>query len=266
MKKYLLCLGVLTLFLMNSCVVSKKVVYVKDMSIDSTYRTMMAPALRIQKNDRLSIQISSKNPELSVPFNQEGGLFNVTEKGAIAANNGVTNITEKGYLVDQLGNIEFPVFGTLNVEGMTLEELKNSLREKLVSQKLISNPVVKIELINLKIMMMGEFNSKGMLNVPDGRITLLEAITRSGGLSTNAVTNEIAVIREEEGERKMYYNDIEKVDIFNSPTYYLQQNDIVYVKPKGAIPSAREDMTLRYIGLGTSFVTLILTMFAIFKK
>ena len=80
------------------------------------------------------------------------------------------------------------------------------------------------------------------------------------------MTNEVAVIREENGTRKMYLNDIEKVALFESPTFHLKQNDIVYVKPRTAVTTPREDMTWRYIGMFTGLTTLVFTMLAVFKK
>ncbi|MBB6130782.1 polysaccharide biosynthesis/export family protein [Mucilaginibacter lappiensis] len=263
MKKYFLFIGALGMLLLNSCLVSKKVVYLNDMKIDSAYKTVLAPPIRIQKNDRLSILISSKNPELAAPFNPDGGVYNLSEKGTVAA---ASSFSEKGYLVDQLGNIEFPVLGTLNIEGMTLDGLKDLIRDKLINQKLVNSPIVKIELLNLKVMMMGEVNAVGVLSVPDSKITLLEAINRSGGLTRNATLEEISVIREENGVRKMYVNNIQKADIFNSPTYYLQQNDIVYVKPKSAVLSTREESTWRYIGLSTGMIGLVVGIIAISKR
>lgn len=261
MKNKVFILFALCIFVAQSCIVPKKVVYLKDMEPNKVYNTALVPPLRIQKNDRLSIQISSKTPELAAPFNPDGGVYNVSPQGAItnASSLGGTN-TNKGYLVDQEGNIEFPVLGTLNVEGLTLDGLRDLMRDQLVQQKLINDAVIKIELMNLRITMMGAIGSVGVLDVPDSRITLLEAVTRAGGLTANAKPSKVAVIREEAGGRKMYLNDIEKMDIFNSPTYYLQQNDIVYVEPRSGEMTPRETQTLTYFGLITGVATMVLTL------
>lgn len=264
MKKILMLMCAVSLLGLNACLVAKKVVYVKDMSLDTAYRTLAIPPLKIQKSDRLSILVSSKNQELAAPFNAESGLYSVSERGAI--NTLENNLVGKGYLVDQSGNIEFPILGTINVMGKTLDEVKEQIKGTLINNKLINAPIVKVELLNLKVMMMGEVSSVGVVDVPDGRITLLEAITRSGGLTTNAKEDEIMVIREENNERKMYINNIEDVNIFNSPTYYLQQNDVVYVRPKAAKLSEREQSSWRYIGMFTALISLGVSMVAIFAK
>jgi polysaccharide export outer membrane protein len=232
MKKCLLTVFVSTMLLMNSCIVGKKVIYVQDMQADTNYKVMKATSLHIQKNDRLSINISSRTPELAAPFNQ--GSYNINERGDVTAGAAATAET-KGYLVDGDGQIDFPILGSLQVGGKTLEEAKAMIQGRLVNDKLIGDPIVKVELINLKINMLGEVNRVGVLTVPDANITLLQAISQAGGLTVNAAADRITVIREENGQRKMVVNNIQSKEIFNSPTYYLQQNDIVYV----ALPQHR---------------------------
>lgn len=245
------------LFVLNSCFVSRKIVYFNDLLTDTAYKTNPIPPIRVQKNDRLSIQVSAKDPELAIPFNNQAGLYNFTDNGEFK-----TSLIDRGYLVDQQGNIDFPSLGTLNIEGMTLDGVREFIKEKLVSNKLLSSPVVKVELLNLKVIMMGESGNR-VIDAPDGRLTILEAITRAGGLSNNASTNKIGVIREENGERKVYLADIEKKSIFDSPIYYLQQNDIVYIEPKASVVRGDEARTWRVMGMILSIISVSTTIWAI---
>jgi len=263
MKKNLLFLVVLSVILFNSCFVSKKVVYFDDMKVDSVYQAMRAPVIKIQKSDRISIQVSAKRPELALPFNQAGSIYNIDEKGVLGASNAAS--VERGYLVDQSGNIDFPILGLLKVEGMTLEEVKEMLQLNLTQQNFIDAPIVRVELMNLKVMVMGEVAAVGVLDVQDAKITLLEAITRSGGLTVNATADDILVIREEQGVRKLYSNNIKEEKFFMSPSYYLQQNDIVYVKPKSAVSTPREDMSWRYVSMFTGFATMLISLFVLLR-
>lgn len=255
MRKILFLLGLTLVLCLDSCIVSQKVTYMKDLSPSETYPLTPIPPLRIQKNDRLSIQVSAKNTELAAPFNNGG--YTVNDKG-ITTNSG----ENRGYLVDQQGNIEFPILGTMNVEGMTIDGLRDFLKDQLQSKNLLSSAVVKIELVNLKVLVMGEAGNQ-IINAPDSRMTLLEAITRAGGLSNNAETDKITVIREENGVRKVYYNDIESKDIFTSPTFYLQQNDIVYVPQKAAPRGGDEARTWRIMSMIMSVLSMATTIFAI---
>lgn len=257
MKKILFFIGVIAILGLNSCLVSRKIVYLNDLDPSKTYNVTPIPPIRIQKNDRISIQVSAKNLELAAPFNNHGGNYSVSATGNVG-----TSLVDRGYLVDQQGNIEFPILGTINVEGMSLDGVRDFLKDQLEKRNLLSSPVVKIELLNLKVLVMGEAGNS-IINAPDGRLTLLEAITQSGGLTRNAATDRISVIREENGIRKIYYNDIESKSIFDSPTYYLQQNDIVYVEPKAAVAMGDESRTWRILGMILSVLTLGTTVWAI---
>lgn len=248
-------MGITFMLCMNSCIVSQKVTYLKDLKPENSYPVATIPPLRIQKNDRLSIEVLAKNAELAAPFNNQVGSYTNSEFKSANTSNG-------GYLVDQQGNIEFPILGTLNVEGMSIDGIRDFLKDKLESNNLLSSPVIKIELKNLKVIVMGEAGNQ-VITAPDSRLTLLEAIVMAGGLSNNATTDKIAVIREEDGVRKIYYNDIESKDIFNSPTYYLQQNDIVYVEPKAAVRGGDEARTWRIISMVTSILTMSATIVAL---
>lgn len=264
MKKCLPIFFISCMLLLNSCIISKKVVYVKDMLPDTIYNVMEAPALRVQKGDRLSIVVSSKMPELAVPFNQGLGDYQVNDQGNVLTSSSFTTATN-GYLVDANGEIDFPILETLNIEGMTLDRVRGMIKSRLVNEKLISNPIVKVELLNLKINMMGEVSSIGVLAVPEAKITLLEAISRSGGLTNNAATDRITVIREEDGIRKMFVNNIQSKDIFDSPTYYLQQNDIVYVEPRDAVLTPRVENNLRYISTGFGVLAALFSILVFLK-
>ena len=252
------------MMLFNACIVGKKVVYVKDMQADISYPVLPAPDLRIQANDRISILVSSRTPELAVPFNQGIGGYQMNDRGDVSGA-GAASIDNRGYLVDEHGAIEFPILGTIPVNGKTLSEVKNTIRQRLIDEKLIGDPIVKVELLNLRINMLGEINRVGLLEVPDARITLLQAISQAGGLTTNAATERITVIREEGGQRKMIINNIQSKEIFDSPAYYLQQNDVVYVEAKGAQLSAKEENNWRYLSTGLGLLTTIFTLINIFN-
>lgn len=262
-KKIFLTLAVFSLLLFNACIVGKKVVYVHDMIPDTAYRALEAPPVKVQSSDRISIVVNAKEAELALPFNQGLGSYRAGSAGNL--NSGASADHSKGYLVSGDGTIEFPVLGTLPVGGLTLEEIKRLVKNRLIDDRLINEPSVKVELLNLKINMMGEVNDVGVIDVPDGRITLLEAISMAGGLSTNAAADKITVIREEQGVRRMYVNDILSQEIFNSPTYYLQQNDIVYIEPRGARLSDREENNWRYISTGLGLLATVFTILNFLK-
>ena len=249
---------------LNSCIVSKKVVYVEDMKADSTYAVVDAHPLRVQKGDRLSIVVRSKTPELAAPFNMDHIGYTVNERGDVNTSTASAAV-ERGYLVDKDGDIDFPVLGNLHLADLSLEEVKALITNAIINQQLINDPIVKVDLLNLKINVMGEIMNVGLLDVPEGKITLFDAISRSGGLTTNGAENEIVVIRESNGQRLKMVNDLKSQEIFNAPSYHLQQNDIVYVMPKAGRYTPKQEMGFRYTSIGLSIVTMLLTVFTLLK-
>lgn len=261
MNRFFLVLMILGVIFMSACSSSKKIVYVKDMNPDSVYLTMPKPKLKIQRGDRLSIVVRSKLPELSVPFNMDMGLYDVSGKGEQKVPQGAI----KNYLVNETGTINFPILGDLHVEGLTLEEIKNKVYQEIERENLINNPLVHVELLNLRINVMGEVRNQRLVEVPDGRITLLDALSEAGGLTVNGAADKVVVIREEGGERKIIYNDLESSDLFASPAYYLQQNDVVYVQPRTKQITPGEQTAFRYTSLGMSIASLALTLLVFLK-
>ncbi|EOR28520.1 polysaccharide biosynthesis/export family protein [Elizabethkingia meningoseptica] len=262
MNKFILGLTLLCTVLLSSCL-SKKVVYVNDMLPDTEYPVAEAPAIRLQKNDRVSIQVSAKSLELAAPFNTVAGTYKVGTDGSVST--GVDQSSNaQGYLIDREGNIAFPVLGNLHVEGLTLEEVRDLVRNKLINGQLINEPIVKVEILNFKISVTGAIGNR-VLDAPDGRMTLLEAITKAGGLGVNAAPDKITVIREEEGVRRKIITNIQSQEIFNSPAYYLKQNDIVYIEPRSAEVTPKEDRFWRYFGIGTGVLGTVLSVLTLIR-
>lgn len=262
MNKFILGLTLFGLVMLNSCV-SKKVVYVKDMLPDMEYPVAEAPAFHLQKNDRISIQVSAKSLELAAPFNTIAGTYKVGNDGSVStvADQSTNN---QGYLIDREGNIAFPVLGTLHVEGLTLEEVRDLVRTKLISNQLINEPIVKVEILNFKISMTGAIGNK-VIDVPDGRISLIEAITKAGGLMPNSTSDKIMVIREEDGVRRKIVTNIQSQEVFNSPAYYLKQNDIIYIEPRSAEMTPKEDRFWRYFGVGTGLLGTVIGILTLIR-
>ncbi|MDV3955439.1 polysaccharide biosynthesis/export family protein [Elizabethkingia anophelis] len=230
---------------------------------DTEYPVAEAPALRLQKNDRVSIQVSAKSLELAAPFNTVAGTYKVGTDGSIST--GVDQSSNaQGYLIDREGNIAFPVLGNLHVEGLTLEEVRDLVRDKLINNKLINEPIVKVEILNFKISIAGAIGNR-VFEVPDGRMTLLEAITKAGGLTLNAAPDKVTVIREEDGVRRKIVTNIESQEVFNSPAYYLKQNDIVYIEPRNAEVTPREDRFWRYFGVGTGLLGTVISVLTLIR-
>jgi polysaccharide export outer membrane protein len=203
--------AILAILILPSCSSKKNIVYLQDLQTGLPYDIAEKHEAVIQPNDRLNIYVSCKNQELAVPFNRKGAYqINTNDE----ANNSINSSeTKEGYLVDKGGNIEYPEFGKLHVEGMTVKELSEMIKNKLVKGNYIPNPIVTIDFINFKVYMWGAITN-GPITVDDGQINLIQAISKAGDLSANARTDNVKVIREVNGKRMVYQLDLRKKDIY----------------------------------------------------
>lgn len=255
---------VLTILLLSSCSSKRNIVYLQDLKTGVPYNVGEKHEAAIQPNDRLNIYVSCRNQELALPFNRKGA-YQMGTNGEVSSLNNSNNNGEdvKGYLVDKDGNIEFPELGKLHVEGLTAKELSKMIKDKIVRGNYIPNPMVTIDFLNFKVYMLGAITN-GPITVDDGQINLLQAISQAGDLGTNARTDNVKVIREVNGKRMVYQFDIRKKDIYSSPAFYLQQNDIVYVEPKYRKRDAY-DIGSRYFSIFSALTSIAMTIVYIFK-
>ena len=217
------------LLALSSCVSSKDFVYLQDMQVGERYPFERKHEAVVHRDDRLSITVSCKQPELALPFNAQNAAVKVSSTGEISAS---ADGTDKGYRVDVDGNIDFPMLGKINVEGRTLAEVTQLIKNGIIEGNFIKNPLVSVDFLNFKYTVLGAVGSNGTYTVRGDRVTLLEAIANAGDLGTNARVDKVTVIREIGNERQIFVHDLRSSNIFNSPCFYLQQNDIVYVEPK----------------------------------
>ena len=212
--------------LCTSCASSKKVVYLQDVVPLKQQEIEQKYEVYIHNDDLLAIMVNSKNPELALPFNMPMVTYQL---GSESAGSGGQRVL--GYLVDTNGDIDFPILGKLHVAGLTRLQLTDLIKQRLIDEDLIKDPIVTVQFLNYKVSVMGEVNRPGSFNISGDRITLLEALSMAGDLTIYGRRDRVAVIREKDGKRTILMHDLRSSDIFNSPCYYLQQNDIVYVEP-----------------------------------
>lgn len=222
-------------FSSTACVSTKDAVYFNN--IGSTQIKGINESLEpvIQPNDLLSITISSLNPAASEVFNVS--TVNSSRVTNATATNTVSPVI--GYLVDQEGNVQLPLLGKTKAAGMTKKDFQEGIRNQLIQRKLLIEPVVDIRYLNYKISVLGEVARPSVLTVPNEKITLLEALGLAGDLTIYASRDNVLLIREEEGNKKLVRIDLTTKELFTSPYYYLKSNDIIYVEPnKTKIQSA----------------------------
>lgn len=260
MKTKLLLPAAALLLMLTACGPEREIAYVKDATRDSSMTLAGEFSKGIQANDILYIYVESQTPLATVSFNQETNKSAVSATGAVI-NPGSSNV--QGYLVNQDGYITFPVLGKLKVLGLTHAELAKQLEDRLVAEGHVTDPVVTVKLMNFRVCVLGDVARPGQLVVQGERLTIFEALSMVGDLTIYGQRENVTVIREENGQRVIGTLDLTKQDVFNSPYYYLHQNDVVYVEPNGRKKrnADYDPMILTYISTGLSVLSTFASMF-----
>lgn len=238
-----------------SCVTPAKIAYLRDLEYDVPYLAKQAPELRLQVDDKISIQVFSTNAELAAPFNVTSGM--ISDAGQRVANS--------IYTVDKLGNINFPVLGQMYVQGKTLNEVQEWISSEIISQGYIREPIVRVEMENFNITVLGE-TGQSVMPVEGNSINILQVIARSGGTSESSKIPDVMVIRTEEGVRMAYSVNLQSKSLFDSPVFYLRQNDIVYVKPRGFRSSASLQAVMTAMSPIMTAITALTSLYVIATK
>ncbi|MBQ0074741.1 MAG: polysaccharide biosynthesis/export family protein [Prevotella sp.] len=232
MKKILLFFFVAAVAMMFSgCAITKHVAYFQNMdSVDISQRHP-APETHIKTNDELTILVSSTNPEAAEPFN-----LNINSRSSSSSSNQTLSKAMYCYIVDADGFINYPVIGKVKVVGLTRPQVEQKLAE-LIKPYFAENenPVVKVRMSGFRITIIGEVGSSKVINVDNERISIIEALASAGDLTIYGKRPNVLLIRENSaGEKLAYRYNMNDANIFNSPYYYLEQNDIVYIEPHKA--------------------------------
>lgn len=247
---------VLILMLFSSCVSTKNAVYFNSMG-DTTLKAAFSdfePV--IQKNDILQINVNSANPEETIIYNvpNSSGTTGIQPAGVTASS------PAAGFLVDQQGNIQYPMLGQVKAEGLTKKQLTDYLKKELTDKKLLVDPVVSIRFVNYRVTLLGEVAKPTVVNVTNEKITILEALGMAGDITVYGRKENILLIRETGGKQVISRLNLNDASIFSSPYYYLQSNDIVYVEPnKSKVASAdRNRQILPIVMSGLSLLVIVI--------
>lgn len=259
-KNILIALAV-ALMAVVSCGTVKDIAYFQNKVVDQPEAIDKHAGIVIQPKDMLSIVVSSRNPELVAMFN----LPVVSYQAGSEIVSTSYNQRLMGYVVDNEGYIDFPVLGPIKVAGLTRWELSNLIKDKLIKDGLLTDAVVTVEFMNFKVSVIGEVNSPGTYTLTNDKVTILQAISLARDLTIFGQRENVCVIREREGERVIYEINLCDVSMFNSPAYYLQQNDVVYVQPSEikARQSTTDDKALRMTSIFVSGGSLLVSIAAL---
>ena len=249
----------MVVFLAASCVTQKQITYLQDAnaakadSVNAHFVPQTETIIRC--GDALTVFISALDKEAVAPYNLPVAIFNSPGSTQVQ-----TTPMLQYYTVDEAGDLELPVLGKVHVAGLKRPEVEAVIKQKLETQ--VVNPLVQVNLIGAKVSVMGEVAHPGQVGMPQGRITILEAIAASGDLTPYGRRDNVLVTREVDGKMEMARVDLRSADLYTSPYYYLQQNDVIYVSPNKvrAISSTNSGLWLSVVSTALSAATVIVTV------
>lgn len=253
---------ILGALLLASCATNKRAAYIQQVQTDIPTAIEQDYQIRIKPLDRLTVTINSKDPELAAPFNAASSYNSLNGLSTYSSSsNGNLQILT----VDKEGKIQLPIIGEIDCDGLTRNELAKKIENTIRENGMVHDPIVIIQFADVKFSVLGEVARPGQFSITKDRISLFDALAMAGDLTIYGIRTDVAVAREVNGVRTIEYLDLTSTDIFNSPAFYLQQNDVVYVKPNkykaqtGEI-SQNRNFYLSLVGTAISVATLIVTL------
>ncbi len=252
------CILIISCLLLVGCNSTKEVAYLQDLDLSKEVSISASKGITIQPKDILSIVVSCKDPELAAMFNLP--VVSYQTNSEIVSKGGTQQ--SLGYAVDENGEICLPVLGRIKVAGMTRWEVQEKIKSELKSRDLLKDMVVTVQFSNFKISVLGEVKTPGSYQIDGDKVTVLEAISMAGDLTIYGLRDNVYVIREENNERTVYRLDLKSAEVFNSPAYYLKQNDVVYVQPNKvrAGQSNLNENSMKSVGMWISIASLLTTV------
>lgn len=225
---------------LSSCKAYQKTVYLQNSGTAASYNdsaSILTPDPVIKNGDLLTITVNSLSPEAAAPFNLPlipGG--EAMKSYAIGGNSNLGgSVALQNYLVDPQGNIQFPILGSLHIAGKKKSELSDMIKSKIYPTYLKDEPIIYVRFSDFKISVLGEVSRPGVIPVNNEKISVLEAIAQAGDLTIYGQRNNILLIREtEKGQRQTIRLNLTDKRLIDSPYYYLQQNDVLYIQPNGS--------------------------------
>ena len=261
--KHVFVLGLLALFA-SSCVTQKSMTYLRNVdagaadSINAKFQAQSGTVIR--SGDALSIFVSALDKEAVAPYNLP--LMSYTVPGTSTIH---TDQTMQCYIVGEDGDIEMPVLGKIHVAGLKRSEAEQAIKERLETQVL--NPLVQVGMVGAKVSVLGEVQQPGQVPMTGDRLTLFEALAAAGDLTPYGMRKNVLVSREKDGKMEFARLNLNNPDVYTSPYFYLQQNDVVYVSPNGVrvVQSSNVGLWLSMVSTLASAATVIVTVVSLKK-
>lgn len=250
-------------FSLTGCKSKADLNYMQDIETLATEVALNNNSSTIQPGDELSVWVSARDLDVVRPFNQNYSSGQVVQPSPAGGNifNQPAVESMPRYTVDANGEIQFPVIGTVNTTGLSIEELRYALAQEI--SHYIINPIVQVKYSNYRVVVLGEVNKPGTYGVPDGNATVLSALGLAGDLTMYGQRSDVLVLRNVDGKLSKTRIDLTKADFINSPYYYLRQNDVIYVSANETKEktSSLDPNAGIYISVASIAVTILALLF-----
>ncbi len=253
---------ILGALLLASCATNKRAAYIQQVQTDIPTAIEQDYQIRIKPLDRLTVTITSKDPELAAPFNAASSYNSLNGLSSYSSSsNGNLQILT----VDKEGKIQLPIIGEIDCDGLTRNELAKKIENTIRENGMVHDPIVIIQFADVKFSVLGEVARPGQFSITKDRISLFDALAMAGDLTIYGQRENVALIREENGMRTVHYFDLKNPDILTSPYFYLQQDDVVYVTPNKYKAQAGEinqnrSFYISLVSVAVSVATLLVTI------
>lgn len=257
------------ILLITGCKTNKQIVYLQDSGNMISYQDSTIapiPDISLKVGDLLTITVNSNTPEAALPFN----LSSVSSQSGSNSNNlgnamGSSGGSMQNYLVDTRGDIMFPIIGKIRVAGMTKTELSDYINKQIYPRYIKEVPIITIRYANFKVSVLGEVNNPGVCSIDNEKVSIFEAIALAGDLTIFGKRDNVLIIRETNGKRETVRIDLRDKRLINSPYFYLQQNDILYIQPndpksRSSALSTVETLSISLIGTLFSLTSLLVNI------
>lgn len=273
MKKILNLVAVAAIALLatTSCVSTKKIVYFQgsEEMFETPQKIMQQYQMRLKPADQVLIKITCSEPKLLQIFAQDLTMGTAGTTSSSYMNSSTGSMSNAyGYTITNQGELILPIIGKVNVDGTTVEECATIIENKIKEKGLVPDPEVTVRLLNARVTVVGAVHSPKVVNLTSERNTIVDVLAQCSDIDDTGLRYKVKLYREQNGELKMYEMDMTKSDIFTSPAYYVQQNDMVYVEPN---KSKRVKSSSFYTSLSAwssilAVVTTCVSLFFLIKK
>lgn len=248
-----------------SCVSSKKIIYFQhsDVMFEEAQQILQKYEMRLQPADQVLIKVTCDNPELLEVFNLDVTMGSGNRTGANQSYGQTGSLgSVYGYTVDNNGNLLLPMLGSIYVRNLTCEEAAVAIENRIKERNIIKEPDVTVRLLNARVAVLGAVKSPHVVSLTSERNSILDVLSQCGDVSDQALRQKVTLYREVNGMRSMYHLDLTQADIFESPAFYVQQNDVIYVQPNKS-QNVRSSAFSTFLGVAGSVISALASVTAL---